>query len=530
MVGIVDINGNPINTKQIREPQSARVAQLRQTFAGHPSRGLTPAKLARILESAEQGDIRSQHELFMDMEEKDGHIFAEMSKRKRALLLGNWDIVPPRNPSAKEKKMAAYIRELMADTPNFEDVILDCLDAIGHGFSNLEIEWQMLGKEWLPKTITHRPQSWFQTDRTTRTQMRLRDNSIDGAELQPFGWISHIHKAKSGYLSRSGLHRVLAWPYLFKNYSVRDLAEFLEIYGLPLRLGTYPQGSGDDEKATLMQAVMQIGHDAAGIIPEGMMIEFKEAAKGASDPYAFMMDWCERTVSKAVLGGTLTSQADGKTSTNALGNVHNEVRHDLMVSDGIQLAGTLTRDLVYPLVMLNIGGLDDIRRCPKFVFDLREPEDLALYADALPKLVGVNLPIPVSWAQDRLRIPAPEGNEPVLQLRANDNPPQPEIVGANNHLPLPSGNAGIAALTATQDQDEFDIFADELASDWERLSNPLIAPILELAASSKNYEEFQDGLAGLIKDMDTDKLAETLAQAQFAANIYGRVKDQLREE
>lgn len=524
MVRIVDVNGNPIDSGKMREPQTASLGWMQKTFAGHPSRGLTPAKLARIMETAEQGDIQSQHELFLDIEEKDGHVFAEMSKRKRALLLGNWDIVPPRNASAKEKKSASYIKELLLDVPNFEDVILDCLDAIGHGFSCLEIEWQMLGAEWLPKTISHRPQSWFQTDRATRTQIRLRDNSLDGAELQPFGWISHIHKAKSGYIARAGLHRVLAWPFLFKNYSVRDLAEFLEIYGLPLRIGTYPQGSSEDEKNTLMQAVLSVGHDAAGIVPEGMLIDFKEAAKGASDPYAFMMDWCERTQSKAILGGTLTSQADGKSSTNALGNVHNEVRHDLMVSDGLQLAGTLTRDLVYPLLALNVGGIEDMRRCPRFVFDLREPEDLGLYADALPKLVNVGFPVPVSWARGKLNIPAPQGNEPVL-VRA-----QPAMPADAVPTPATASLTGIAVATATQDQDEFDVFADELSGDWERLSDPLVSPILELAANSANFEDFQAGLAGLIQSMDTDKLAETLAQAQFAANIYGRVKNQLTDD
>ncbi|MGL9774415.1 MAG: phage portal protein family protein [Sodalis sp. (in: enterobacteria)] len=34
-----------------------------------------------------------------------------------------------------------------------------------------------------------------------------------------------------------------------------------------------------------------------------------------------------------MLGGALTTQADGKSSTNALGNVHNEVRHELIASD-----------------------------------------------------------------------------------------------------------------------------------------------------------------------------------------------------
>lgn len=517
MVAIVDIHGNPIKTQQLRESQSARLGHLNQTFAGHPSRGLTPAKLARIMESAEHGDIRAQHELFLDMEEKDGHIFAEISKRKRALMIRDWDIQPPRNPSAKEKKTAAYMREIIADMADLEDTILDCLDAIGHGFACLEIEWQRLGREWLPKTIEHRPQNWFTTDRATRTQILLRDLSTEGAPLQPFGWIKHVHKAKSGYLSRAGLHRVLAWPFLFKNYSVRDLAEFLEIYGLPLRLGTYPQGSGDEEKVTLLQAVTQIGHDAAGIIPEGMMIDFKEAAKGASDPYEMMINWCERVQSKAILGGTLTSQADGATSTNALGNVHNEVRHDLMVSDGIQLAGTLTRDLVYPLLALNVGGIEDIRRCPRFVFDLREPEDLSLYAESIPKLVDVGMPVPVAWVQEKLRIPVPGKNEPVLQRQAMQET-QP-----------PAAATGFAALTNNADQDEFDVFADELAGDWERITDPLISPIIALAAEVESYEEFQTRLPELISSMDPEALTEALAQGQFAAAIYGRVRDQQEE-
>ena len=93
----------------------------------------------------------------------------------------------------------------------------------------------------------------------------------------------------------------LVWHFLFKNYSVRDLAEFLEIYGLPVRLGKYPEGATEKEKATLLQAVLSIGHNAGGIIPRGMEIEFQNAASGQADPFVVMMDWCERSMSKAIL-------------------------------------------------------------------------------------------------------------------------------------------------------------------------------------------------------------------------------------
>lgn len=518
MVAIVDQHGRPIKKLELKESQTAKLGGLYHEFAGHPSRGLTPAKLARIMSNAEQGDIREQHDLFLDMEEKDAHIFSEMSKRKRAMLTVGWDIVPPRNASAKEKKLAAAIKELIKDIANIEDVILDALDAIGHGFSCGEIEWQLLGRTWLPKEITHRPQSWFKTDNETRTKILLRDMTTNGQELQTFGWIKHIHRAKSGYISRAGLHRVLAWPYLFKNYSVRDLAEFLEIYGLPLRLGTYPAGSGEDEKNTLLNAVLSIGHDAAGIIPEGMEIEFKDAAKGQHDPFQAMMDWCEKSQSKAILGGTLTSQADGKTSTNALGNIHNEVRHDLMMSDAMQLAGTLTRDLVFPLIALNFGGIDDIRRIPKWEFDLSEPEDLKTYADALPALVDIGLQVPVSWAQDKLKIPVPVDGEAVLKsVKQTYQPVDPEA--ANR----------IASATLQADMDEFDLLTEELAGDWERVTNPIISPIVALAEEAKSYEEFLAKLPGVIEKMDTSLVIEALSNGQFAATIWGRVNGPAEE-
>ena len=517
---ILDQHGNPIKRTELAEPHTSKLAQLHREFASHPSRGLTPLKLARILEAAEQGDIRAQHDLFMDMEEKDAHVYAEMGKRKRALLKVDWDIVPPRNASATERKLAGYAKELMQDVPNFEDVILDALDGIGHGFSCQEIEWELIGREWMPKEISHRPQAWFQTDRDTRTEIRLRDNSLDGQLLRPFGWITHVHKAKSGYLARCGLHRVLSWPYLFKNYSVGDLAEFLEIYGLPLRLGTYQSGASDDEKTTLLRAVMSIGHDAAGIIPEGMMIDFKEAAKGQEGPFMAMIEWCEKSQSKAILGGTLTSQADGKSSTNALGNVHNEVREDLMRADASQLGGTLTRDLVYPLLALNKGGVDDLRRLPRFKFMFDDSEDLGVLAEALPKLVGIGMKIPAAWAHERAGIPEAEEGAAVLGVTKPATTP-----------PAVAANAALAALTATADafpdQTALDAMIDSIAPDLlQGQAVAALKPVIEMIAAAADYAEVHDALAGIFPGMNTQQLEETLARAMFVAEVWGRLSVQ----
>lgn len=500
--------GRAIDKGKLAEDQSARVGGLRREFADHPSRGLTPARLASILGDAEHGNLIDQADLFEDMEEKDSHIFAELSKRKRVLLGLDWEIEPPRDASAAEEKAAEQLREWILDMNDFEDLVFDMADAIGKGYSNLVLTWGQEGRLLLPGT-THCPARWFTVDPQAPDKLLLRDNSGTGEELQPFGWISHIHKAKSGYIARGGLHRILAWPFLFKNYSVRDLAEFLEIYGIPVRLGTYPSGASAKEKSTLLTAVMSMGHNAAGIISEGMVIDFKEAAKGGSDPYKVMIDWCEASESKAILGGTLTSSAQNIGLGANLGDVHNEVRHDLMISDARQIATTLTRDLVWPLVALNIGGIEP-QRCPRFKFQTQQPEDIKLYSESLPKLVGIGMRIPLSWAHDKLQIPEPDEGEPVLQSAAPAPAPEPAA-------------ARLAAARSAQDApDNIDRFVARLQADTQPEIDNIVDQARQLLGEVASLGEFQDRLADLYAGLSPDDLAAVMQVGLAAADLAGR--------
>jgi phage gp29-like protein len=512
---LVDINGNalPWPSESDVQTDEAKLGHLRQHFAEHPSSGLKPSRLAEIMRSAERGDLIAQADLGEDIEEKDGHVFSELQKRKLSLLTITGSVEPCRNASESEKKDAALVQELVDEIPDFEDIITDMADAILKGYSNIELEWTRWGNYWLISRAHYRPQNWFQTHPDNRNEIRLRDNSIDGEALRPLNWIRHIHKSKSGYPGRNGLTRVLAWPFLFKNYSVRDLAEFLEIYGLPLRLGKYPAGASDKEKSTLLNAVMSIGHNAGGIIPKGMEIEFQEAAKGSSSPYESMMAWCERTQSKAILGGTLTSQADGKSSTNALGNVHNEVRQELRDSDLRQIASTLTRDLIYPLWLLNGRAAGDPRRHPKFVFDTSEPEDISTYSQHLPSLVSLGMRIPQSWAHEKLMIPEAEKDEPILglvQVQPSASADQPEDAQA----------AKLAALKAQEQQEVVDAYVNQLQGTANAASTEMINAIKQLVESAASLEEIREGLLTL--NLPVDKLADAMNEAMAAASLAGR--------
>ncbi|WP_199508610.1 MULTISPECIES: DUF935 domain-containing protein [unclassified Psychrobacter] len=498
----------------------------------HPAVGLTPAKLHQLLTGAESGNMNDMLSLFEDMEERDSHIFAELDKRKRSLLSLDWYIKPPTDASAAEKEQAETINTLLRAIDDFDTVIKDALDAIGKGFSGQEINWVRDGGTWYIESLEFVQPQRFVIAPDNKTLML--GNGIDAPEpLWDHAFLMHTHKAKSGYLVRGGLHRILAWPYVFKNYSVRDLAEFLEIYGLPMRLGTYPAGATESEKFTLLRAVMEIGHRAAGIIPQGMQIDFKEAAKGNSDPFESMIKWCEMSQSKAILGGTLTTQADGKSSTNALGNIHEVARIEIRDSDAKQLAASVSRDIVASMMRLNYPSVHP-RRYPKFAFDLSEPEDITTFSEAIPKLAGVNgMRIGVEWLHSKLNIPMAAEDEAILTVGSTATPTAlTAALRAQAALNAQTDKVKSERATIARAESGIDAALSDAAytQNITDMSVTLGQAMVDRLSAANSYDEALSLLMNAEPNQAVDELAASLEQHLCAAGLWGALNRQSEQQ
>lgn len=543
---LLDHNGQPISSTDLRrelrassEPQTASLAHIRTEHEAHPARGLTPARLHNILQAGERGDWLDQLDLADDIEERDGHCFAELDKRAGAVASLEINVTEPPNASAAEKALTERVREWLEGIADFEDVVREMMSGVLRAFSAHELVWQpttdSTGATVLLPTLTHRPHRWFAVDTAERNTLALRRPNGGTEALQPLSWLIHRHKTRNGYLARAGLVRVLAWPYLYKNFAVRDLAEFLEIYGLPMRLGKYPSGASDTEKRTLLRAVSEIGHNAAGIIPQGMVVDFMEAAKGTEAPFDSMQNRMEAIQSKVILGQTLSS-SEGQHGTQALGQVHEGVRMDIRNSDARQVEATLNAQVISRLCLINVPGADP-KRLPRLQINTTEPEDLEAFAKNLPPLVNMGLKVGVKWAQDKLQIPEPEDGEDVLQAAA---PPAPAAApGADPADPKanpkadpksakPSDKTKPAALKASvppAGSDAMDALIDEALADWEHMLTPMVSPLLAAmdaaAAAGESLESFRARMPALIQEMDPTPLAERLARAAFVARLAG---------
>lgn len=540
-MAILDAYGRPIATQTLRQPQTQPMVRLRQSFAGHPVRGLTPERMAGLLTAAEDGDLAAQADLYEDMEERDPHLHAEMAKRRRAMLGLPWSIEPPPNPSGREKRQAKAVAAIIDGLYDVEDIMLDALDGIGHGFACLEITWARDGAGWLPDRAEHRPQRWFRLDRATRAELRLNDGSGEGAPLQPFGWIVHRHAARSGYLTRAGLYRVLSWPWIMRQFGLRDMAEWLEIYGLPMRIGKYPAGADRADRDVLARAVRDLGRNAGGIMPDDMQVELVAAAAGSDDPFMAMVQYCDQVISKAILGGTLSSTPGATGLGSGVANLQGEVRRDLLVSDARQLQGTLSRDLIWPITALNGLG-DDPRRAPRLVFDTSEGADLKEFSEAIERLVkaGMGRHIPVEWVREHCGIPEPADGEATLeapepepdQKPGQKAPPpapvdeaKPDPKDADQAAASLAAGAGKPALSA----DEPDYADEHTAALAAAAAIPLegwlgrIRAEVDLAiARGGSMADLAERLLRLYPELPSGEMTAVMGEALAAADLAGR--------
>jgi len=522
MATIYDHLLRPVDTAALKQEQAApTVRGVRRPYSGaHPASGLTPDRLGRLLRDSIDGDPERYLELAEDMEERDLHYAGVLGIRKRQVAA--LDIsVEAASDKADDFAAADLVREVI-ERDSFADELIDVLDAVGKGFSATEIVWDTSEGQWRPSALKWRQPTWFQIDRVDGETLLLNDP--EGPKpLNPYGWITHYSKTKSGLPIRGGLARAVAWTFMFKAFTVKDWAIFCEAFGQPLRLGKYDAGASEADKDRLLEAVTNIGSDFAAIVPESMQIEFVSATiSGSIALYKERADWLDQQVSKVVLGQTGTT--DAIKGGYAVGKVHDGVREDIERADARQLAATLNRDLIRPIVDLNFSPR---RVYPKLKIGRPEEIDVDKLVSNVSTLVPLGLKVGMSTMRDKLGLPDPAPDEELLTPAAAAAPvAQPTQTSAPPAPPLKPAAASAVVPPATDAID--DGISEILAGDgWEKMVAPIVAGLEDKLAGAETLDDVRAVLAAHLATMDVSTLADTLARAAFSARLAGVADDRL---
>lgn len=505
---ILGPDGQPIDLDVLGEEISApSVSGIRQVWHASVAGGLTPARLAQLLQAAAEGDAHDYLTLAEEMEERDLHYASVLGTRKLAIV-GLDVMVESASDDPADVRLADAVRELVAQA-EFLEMVADLVDAIGKGYAVSELVWDRSGRTWQPHFRARDPR-WFRFDRDTGQELRLLDAADpgNGIALPPYKFIVHRPRIRAGLPIRGGLARLAAPAYMCKAWSWRDWMAFADIYGMPMRVGTYGPNAKPDDIRKLMSAVANLGSDAAAVVPQSTQIKFEQAANvaGAGDFFEKLATYWDKQISKGVIGQTMTAD-DGASLAQA--RVHELVRQDILEADARALSNTLQRHLVAPFVALNFGP---VAALPRLRVLVSKPEDTRLIIDALEKLVPLGLRVEQSIIRDKLGLPDPPEKAEVL------------APASSAALIQPGGPALNRATNAAQpDSDLPDaLMADRLAVETEPAWTDIMDRIRGLVDSAENLEALRDALLGAFADLPQERLTEVMAMGFAAAELAGR--------
>lgn len=406
---ILDHRGLPIDVKVLNQPV-IKIDSWRRRWQYSPLGQLTPHRVAYILNNSINGDLNEFVLWASEIEQRDLHYGSVLGIRKRAVS-GLKVNIEAASDSAEDIANADLARTLVARS-EFRRMLSATLDALSKGFACIELVWNF-GKVWYPSYVWRDPR-YFLIDKNAGQEIRLNTTtSIDGELLPPFKFIVHIPNIDPGHILFNSLSRRALFWNMCKTFNIGQWMSFIEIFGMPLRIGKYEAHATEEERAVLQMAVENLGIDAAATIPNSMEIDFKETTSDrANELFSSFATYVDNQISKMVLGQIRTTDesAVGLARASEAGG-KDEVRQDIQIADAADLEDTLNRDLIEPFIKLNRGEFEQYPRLSLFI---PKREDLGLLNQMLKDQIPNGLRVEQSVIRDKFGLPDPADDSELL--------------------------------------------------------------------------------------------------------------------
>lgn len=445
---------------------------------------------------------------------QDPHVEC-VTQVRAAAVVGKEFTVEPGDESPLAQKIADFVGDVfrqIALFDQFRKLTLGRGTVIG--FSPAEIMWEYSeGDIWIDR-IYHRKEYRFVFDKNSLPRLITLANMIEGEELPERKFFLYNYPGTDNPYG-DGLGQKIYWWEFFKRHDIKNWVQFNERFGDPTAIGKYPRGSASAADITKLQNALANGiqKQASVVIPDDIVIELLEAERtGSISSFEKLSEFCDRQISKAVLGQTLTTEP-GDSGSYALGKVHNQVREDILTGDAALQAYAINAQIVKWLVDYNFGSQPK-GLYPSFWIPIEEGEDLnqRLKRDECAQKMGY--PITLGYMQDTYGYPDAGPEDVVLEPKQGAAPmaPVPGTEFAEDNPKFTPDQAALEKMTA---------------ANTARIKSALNGneELLRRAVeSSESYEEAMQKIMELYPELDLNGLSSVLEGAIFNAEMFGRTQ------
>lgn len=453
------------------------------------------------------GGLRGYEEML-----RDDQVAACFGQRRLAVVSRPWTVVEG-GPRRIDRQAADLLRSTL-DSVAWDATTDGMLYARFYGFAVAEVIWRADRAGISLDDIKVRDRARFAF--SPRGELLLRTTGNPNGEMLPDRkfWRVAVGASHADEPYGTGLAQALYWPVWFKRQGARFWATFLEKFGAPTAVGTFPDGTSDESRARLLAALAAVHSDSGIALPEGMKIELLEATRGGTVNYQDWMGYWDRAIAKVVLGQTMTTE-DGSSRSQA--EVHWDVRADIVRADADLVCASANRSWVRWLIDLTLPGA----AYPQVWRDMTASEDLDSRAKRDETLFKVGFRLTPEAVEQVYG----DGYLPVEPPPPDTRSAAPTSLATERGCPVHGtvhASEGPAPVTVDS------LIADQLERETEAAWTDTMNRVRDIVAGAQSLQELRDALLASFGEIGIDELADVMAMAFAAAELAGM--QQARED
>lgn len=437
-----------------------------------------PEDIVSAIEQCNAGLPFTLYDMFRRAVENDSHLAGVVLQCFSAIVAKPDSIDPPktlaRDPIAIS--VAHWLRAVREQVQDFDGARFALLWAEGQGISSAEnvfdfrrITWytadgRRVSREYLvPVKLEIVEGRAFRFD--TETDEPLLWLQGDYVTLPPAKFIFHTAHGISQIRERHGFMRSCLFLHAIKQWCVRDMAEYLHLYGIPQMLAEYDEKKFQYPEAQALASKISkvIGQGGIGTVPAD---QFRLRTDTPAPQWALVhsdaASWLNAEMTKAITaGGPLQMDAsDG--GSYGLGDVHAEGAYSAQVLRARNLCDSIRRDLWSPTLQLNqyrlvedLAGManvwvtpeDVLAALPAYTPQVDRVTDPEKKQKVLSQAMKDGCPVSLTQYRAALQIDAPKDEADKLKGVGTPIPSSGAVVSAVDAskgvvAPMPNGPQG----------------------------------------------------------------------------------------
>jgi phage gp29-like protein len=400
--------------------------------------GLSLTYISAIFRLSLIGYRQQYVDLLEEMLEKDPGAFSVLSKRVLGVSGGRVELTPAKaEAGSADEKLAQEVSDtctaMLASIPDLGSHLSSLAWAAYYAISGLETHWVRDGAGWYPERLSFvhsrrlaypvagswdlyvwdqggvLPGSYYGESATNSKVFGLRVADAPGK------FIIHAPQIRGSYPTREGLGRQIAYWMALKLIATRAAPQYLQQFAQPLPEATFSTGPEAARKPATKEDIaaakdalnaMGAGQLRSWVHADTVKLDLRTPDNGIGSKLTFA-EWigiCNAEISKAVLGGTLSTEVGSTGGNRALGETQKKSETQLLRNDAASLAASLRRDLVRWMVRLNFPNVPD-RFVPTVTIHVEDAPDPMAIIDRASKGAQAGMPVDADAVAEQAGVP-----------------------------------------------------------------------------------------------------------------------------